>query len=56
MLQSNPMYSYIPAQDVSRARHFYEEEVGFKPGWPVEDGPEQAEPDSTPGSCRTLVL
>lgn len=31
MLQNNPMYSYIPAKDVARARRFYEEKLGFKP-------------------------
>lgn len=31
MLQDAPMYSYIPAKDVSRARGFYEEKLGFKP-------------------------
>jgi len=31
MLQSNPMYAYIPAKDVVRARQFYEEKVGLKP-------------------------
>src|ERR687898_3333270 len=31
MLQNAPMYSYIPAKDVSRARKFYEEKLGFKP-------------------------
>ncbi|MGA7949968.1 MAG: VOC family protein [Thiobacillaceae bacterium] len=31
MLQSAPMYSYIPAKDVARARRFYEEKLGFKP-------------------------
>lgn len=31
MLQSAPMYSYIPAKDVARARKFYEEKLGFKP-------------------------
>ena len=30
MLQNNPMYSYIPAKDVGRARRFYEEKLGFK--------------------------
>jgi predicted enzyme related to lactoylglutathione lyase len=30
MLQDSPMYSYIPAKDVTRARHFYEEKVGLK--------------------------
>ena len=31
MLQDAPMYSYIPAKDVARARRFYEEKLGFKP-------------------------
>jgi predicted enzyme related to lactoylglutathione lyase len=31
MLQNSPMYAYIPAKDVSRARRFYEEILGFKP-------------------------
>jgi catechol-2,3-dioxygenase len=31
MLQDAPMYSYIPAKDVARARKFYEETLGFKP-------------------------
>jgi catechol 2,3-dioxygenase-like lactoylglutathione lyase family enzyme len=30
MLQNAPMYSYIPAKDVARARKFYEETLGFK--------------------------
>lgn len=30
MLQNAPMYSYIPAKDVGRARKFYEEKLGFK--------------------------
>ena len=29
MLQKFPMYSYIPAKDVARARRFYEEQLGF---------------------------
>jgi len=32
MLQQAPMYSYIPAKDVARARKFYEEKLGLKPG------------------------
>lgn len=32
MLQRSPMYSYIPATDVARARRFYETVVGLKPG------------------------
>ena len=31
MLQDAPMYSYIPAKNVARARAFYEEKLGFKP-------------------------
>lgn len=29
MLQTAPMYAYLPAQDVPRARRFYEERLGF---------------------------
>jgi predicted enzyme related to lactoylglutathione lyase len=32
MLQQAPMYAYLPAKDVSRARRFYEEKIGLKPG------------------------
>ena len=38
MLQQFPMYSYIPAKDVSRARRFYEDKVGFKPGEEIAGG------------------
>jgi predicted enzyme related to lactoylglutathione lyase len=31
MLQAAPIYAYIPARDVARARRFYEETLGFKP-------------------------
>jgi catechol 2,3-dioxygenase-like lactoylglutathione lyase family enzyme len=31
MLQDCPMYSYIPATDVARARTFYEVKLGFRP-------------------------
>jgi predicted enzyme related to lactoylglutathione lyase len=30
MLQKSPMYAYIPAKDVARARQFYEQKLGFK--------------------------
>src|SRR4029450_13740514 len=30
--QQAPMYAYIPAKDVARARRFYEEKLGLKPG------------------------
>jgi catechol 2,3-dioxygenase-like lactoylglutathione lyase family enzyme len=32
MLQDSPMYAYIPAKDLARARKFYEQKLGFKPG------------------------
>jgi len=38
MLQDAPMYSYIPAQDVDRARRFYEEKVGLKASLEVAGG------------------
>ena len=31
MLQKSPMFSYIPARDVARARQFYEQKLGLKP-------------------------
>ena len=30
MLQDSPLYAYIPARDMARARKFYEEKVGLK--------------------------
>jgi predicted enzyme related to lactoylglutathione lyase len=30
MLQTAPLFSYIPAKDVARARRFYEQKLGFK--------------------------
>ena len=38
MLQSFPMYAYIPAKDVARARRFYEQKLGFKPGREIAGG------------------
>ena len=38
MLQRFPMYAYIPAHDVGRARKFYEGVLGFKPGPELADG------------------
>jgi predicted enzyme related to lactoylglutathione lyase len=29
MLQNSPMYAYIPATDMARARKFYEGQLGF---------------------------
>ena len=31
MLQESPMYAYIPAKDLARARQFYEGKVGLVP-------------------------
>jgi hypothetical protein len=31
MLQRSPMYAYIPAKDVARARACYEKKLGFEP-------------------------
>lgn len=38
MLQNAPMYAYIPAQDVARARRFYEEKVGLEPAREIAGG------------------
>ena len=38
MLQTSPMYAYIPAQDVARARRFYEQALGFKPKMETDGG------------------
>jgi catechol 2,3-dioxygenase-like lactoylglutathione lyase family enzyme len=31
MLQKSPMYAYLPAKDLARARAFYEQKLGFQP-------------------------
>lgn len=38
MLQDSPMYAYIPAKDVARARRFYEQKLGFKPREEIAGG------------------
>ena len=38
MLQDAPMYSYIPAKDVARAREFYERKIGLKPKQEIAGG------------------
>jgi catechol 2,3-dioxygenase-like lactoylglutathione lyase family enzyme len=30
MLQTSPLYAYLPAKDIARARRFYEDKLGFK--------------------------
>jgi len=38
MLQTSPMYAYLPAKDVARARRFFEDKLGFKANGEVEGG------------------
>lgn len=38
MLQHAPMYAYLPALDLPRARRFYEERLGFRPVQPDPQG------------------
>src|SRR6266498_3242513 len=38
MLQNSPLYAYIPAKDVARARRFYEGKLGFRPKQEVGGG------------------
>lgn len=38
MLQTHPMYAYLPATDVARARRFYEDQLGFAPGAELSGG------------------
>jgi len=38
MLQQAAMYAYLPAKDVGRARKFYEETIGLKPGPQIAGG------------------
>jgi len=38
MLQDSPMFAYLPATDVTRARRFYEQTLGFKPGPEIAGG------------------
>jgi len=38
MLQTSPLYAYLPARDVGRARKFYEQKLGFKPKEEVAGG------------------
>ena len=38
MLQHSPMFAYLPAQDLARARRFYEEQLGFRPIRPEANG------------------
>jgi predicted enzyme related to lactoylglutathione lyase len=47
MLQRHPLYAYIPARDVTRARQFYEGTLGLTPKEEVEGGVVYAFPGGT---------
>ena len=38
MLQRFPLYAYIPANDIARARRFYEDKLGFQPKKEIAGG------------------
>ena len=38
MLQNAPMYAYLPAKDIERARQFYEGKLGFEPKADIAGG------------------
>jgi predicted enzyme related to lactoylglutathione lyase len=38
MLQDSPMYAYLPATNMARARAFYEQTVGFRPSSEIAGG------------------
>ena len=38
MLQTSPLYAYLPARNVARARAFYEKTLGFKPKMEINGG------------------
>jgi predicted enzyme related to lactoylglutathione lyase len=38
MMQKFPMYAYIPAKDMARARRFYEEKLGLSAGAQIGGG------------------
>lgn len=38
MLQDFPLYAYLPARDVARARRFYEGTLGFRPAQEIAGG------------------
>ncbi len=38
MLSKAPLYAYIPASDVPRARRFYEDKLGFTPAREIAGG------------------
>ena len=38
MLQDSPLYAYLPAKDVARARRFYEQTLGLRPAREIAGG------------------
>ena len=38
MLNTAPLFSYVPVRDLPRAQAFYEEKVGLNPGVPTGPG------------------
>ena len=38
MLQDSPLYAYLPAKNVARARRFYEEKIGLRPKQEIAGG------------------
>jgi len=38
MLQDSPLYAYFPAQNIARARRFYEDKLGFRPQQEIAGG------------------
>ena len=38
MLENAPLYAYFPAQDLARARRFYEDKLGFRPQQEIAGG------------------
>ena len=47
MLKSSPMYAYIPARDLARARRFYEHTLGLQPGQETGGGVTYSSADGT---------
>ena len=37
-LQDVPLYAYLPAKDLARARRFYEDQLGFRPKQEIAGG------------------
>jgi len=53
MLQRAPMYAYLPARDLARARRFYEEQLGWHP---INPGPQGVTYEFAGGTACFLYL